>query len=116
MGVFFATCVCVLAVFGIIRQLPHSRFERSFGAAGQGQVEGESKKNVKLGGRRSHLGHVVSNEGVRPSKEMVAVIEKMKAPRTVKEVERLLGTASYYRRFIESFGEIAEAGREMDLK
>ena len=54
------------------------------------------------------LGHIVSNQGVEVDPEKVAAVSKMKTPRTIKELRAILGLVSFYRRFIQDFGKIAE--------
>jgi hypothetical protein len=47
-----------------------------------------------------YLGHVVSKDGLKPSTEKVEALQKMKAPRDVKELRVLLGLVNYYSKFI----------------
>ena len=54
-----------------------------------------------------YLGHVVSSEIVRPDPEEVRAIRDYPQPRSVAEVRRFLGLASYHRRFINLFADIA---------
>jgi len=53
------------------------------------------------------LGVVISPKGVEMQKEMVEGVLNWPAPRNVKEVQKFLGLANYYRRFIKGFARIA---------
>ena len=55
----------------------------------------------------SYLGHIISTEGIRPQPDKVEAIAKMEKPKTVREVLQFLGLASYYRRYIEGYANIA---------
>jgi len=53
------------------------------------------------------LGVVISPKGVEMQKEKVEGVLSWPVPRNVKEVQKFLGLANYYRRFIENFARIA---------
>jgi len=53
------------------------------------------------------LGVVIDPKGVEMQKEKVKGVLSWLAPRNVKEVQRFLGLANYYRRFIKNFARIA---------
>jgi len=53
------------------------------------------------------LGVVIGPKGVEMQKEKVEGILSWLAPRNVKEVQKFLGLANYYRRFIKNFARIA---------
>jgi len=53
------------------------------------------------------LGVVISPKGVEMQKKKVEGVLSWPAPRNVKEVQKFLGLANYYRRFIENFARIA---------
>ena len=54
------------------------------------------------------LGHVVSKEGVQCDPEKVECVQNWKVPECVTEVRSFLGLASYYRRFIPQYAQIAD--------
>jgi len=53
------------------------------------------------------LGVVIGPKGVEIQKEKVEGVLNWPAPRNIKEVQKFLGLANYYRRFIKSFARIA---------
>ena len=55
-----------------------------------------------------YLGHVVSGDGVAPDPEKIRTIREFPQPTNLSELRRFLGMASYYRRFIFEFAEIAQ--------
>ncbi len=55
----------------------------------------------------TYLGHVVSEEGVHTEASKVKAVQDFPAPKNLKEVQRFLGLASWYHRFISHFSEQA---------
>jgi len=53
------------------------------------------------------LGVVIGPKGMEMQKEKVEGVLNWLAPRNVKEVQKFLGLANYYRRFIKDFARIA---------
>ena len=53
------------------------------------------------------LGFQITNEGLSPDPEKVQAIKEYPAPNDLTELRRFLGMASYYRRFISGFSDIA---------
>ena len=54
-----------------------------------------------------YLGHIVSREGIAADPSKVDVVKSWPTPSTAKEVQRFLGFASYYRKFVRNFSQIA---------
>ncbi len=53
------------------------------------------------------LGHVISANGIATDPDKVKVVEEWPRPRNLHEVRSFLGLASYYRRFVAQFAEVA---------
>ena len=54
------------------------------------------------------LGHVLTPQGLKTSWHHVQAVRDFKVPSSVREVRQFLGLASYYRRFVPAFAEIAK--------
>jgi len=54
-----------------------------------------------------YVGHQVSRDGVAPDPDKVACISDWPIPKTPEEVQKFLGFAGYYRKFVKNFATIA---------
>ena len=78
-------------------------------------LEAISKAGLKLKLSKYHfaqssvdfLGFAISDSGLAPDFKKVEAISRYPPPRDLKVLRRFLGMASYYRRFISGFSEIA---------
>ncbi|KAM3873593.1 retrovirus-related Pol polyprotein from transposon 412 [Diretmus argenteus] len=55
----------------------------------------------------SYLGHVISSKGVSTDPTKIEAVAKWQRPHHVSELRSFLGFASYYRRFVEGFAQLA---------
>uniref|UniRef100_A0A4W5R815 Gypsy retrotransposon integrase-like protein 1 n=1 Tax=Hucho hucho TaxID=62062 RepID=A0A4W5R815_9TELE len=55
----------------------------------------------------SFLGYRISTSGLEMESDCIAAVRNWPTPTTVKKVQRFLGFANYYRRFILGFGQVA---------
>ena len=55
----------------------------------------------------SILGYRFSTSGMEMESDSISAVHNWPTPTTVKEVQRFLGFANYYRRFIRGFGQVA---------
>ena len=55
----------------------------------------------------SYLGHFVTSEGIQPDPEKTSQVIGYPAPTDINEARSFLGLASYYRRFVPEFAQIA---------
>ena len=54
-----------------------------------------------------YLGHILTPDGLKPNDDQLLAVKGYPPPQNVKELQRFLGLASYYRRFIKQFAKIA---------
>ena len=63
---------------------------------------------MKLGVKElPFLGQIVGIEGIKPDPEKLKAIKDLPVPSTVHQLRRFLGMASYYRKFVKNFSDVA---------
>lgn len=70
-------------------------------------VKGEKSEFHR--GRVSFLGFILSSEDIQMDEGKVPAVLKWPLPKSVKDLQRFLGLANYYRRFILNFSQVAAA-------
>lgn len=53
------------------------------------------------------LGHVITEEGIKPNPAKVEAILKLDIPKTQKQIKSFLGITGYYRKFIRDYAKVA---------
>ena len=74
------------------------------------------KAKLKLSPKKCHLlkstvtylGHVINNGEIRPDPEKTKLIDTYPVPKNIKEVRSFVSLASYYRKFVRNFAQIAK--------
>ena len=65
-----------------------------------------SPNRTRIGAARVDLlGHVISQDGVRPNDDKIAALARMPTPRDIKQLRSLLGGLSYYRKFLPNMAK-----------
>ena len=62
------------------------------------------------------LGVIIGEDGVRMEKEKVQEVVEWPVPKSMKDVQKFLELANYYRRFVKNFAKIARPLHEMTRK
>ena len=57
--------------------------------------------------RVRYLGYIFSSEGMLPDPSKISAVRDWPQPTDVSKLRQFLGLASYYRKFVNKFGEIA---------
>ena len=83
------------------------RLESVFKKLQQHGLKIESSKCQFFQDHVSYLGYVVSDEGVATDPEKTQAVREWLIPTTVRDVRSFLGFASYYRRFVPKFAQVA---------
>ena len=55
-----------------------------------------------------YLGHIVTQDGIKPDPTLTKAVSNFPQPKTIKDVQSFLGLSGYYRRFIKDYAKIAE--------
>ncbi|KAI4905625.1 hypothetical protein NFI96_023833 [Prochilodus magdalenae] len=85
-------------------------YQTTLAATGRLQKEGLKAKLGKCAFFRqevSYLGHVISSKGVSTDPAKIEAVAEWQRPGNVSELHSFLGFASYYRRFVEGFSQLA---------
>lgn len=56
----------------------------------------------------AYLGHIVSQEGVKPNPSKIKAVKEYPIPKTQKEIKTYLGLLGYYRKFIPNFAKLTK--------
>ena len=63
-----------------------------------------------------YLGHIISGEGVRTDPAKISCVANWPIPRNKTDLQRFLGFASYYRRFVRSIAQLASPPHALTQK
>lgn len=53
-----------------------------------------------------YLGHVLTEDGIKPDPSKIEAVKNYPVPKDVKQIQSFIGFAGYYRRFIKDFSKI----------
>ena len=56
----------------------------------------------------AYLGHVITQDGVKPDPRKIEAVKKFPRPKTRRNIKQFLGLIGYYRRFIPQFAKMAK--------
>lgn len=85
-----------------------SRLREVFSRIRQAGLKLKPQKCQLLQERIAFLGHEVSADGIRTDPAKVKAVKEWPVPRDAKSLRSFLGFATYYKRFINGFAELAD--------
>uniref|UniRef100_A0A6V7KDU1 RNA-directed DNA polymerase n=1 Tax=Bracon brevicornis TaxID=1563983 RepID=A0A6V7KDU1_9HYME len=56
----------------------------------------------------NYLGHIISEDGLKPDPKKIIAVHKFPQPKKPKNIREFLGLTGYYRRFVKNFSKIAK--------
>lgn len=70
------------------------------------KIQMDKSEFLKL--ETAYLGHIISNEGIKPNPDKIKAIQSYPIPKTPKEIKQFLGLIGYYRKFIPDFARVTK--------
>ena len=93
-----------------------SRLQRVFDRFREARLKLKPSKCKLFQRQIRFLGHIVSVDGVSPDSEKVDAVRNWPVPRNLYEVRAFVALASYYRRHIKGFADLARPLHELTQK
>ena len=109
-GLRFETCLIYLddiIVYGKTFEEELKRLEEVFVRFRSSGLKLKPSKCVLFQKRVTNLGHIVSESGIATDPGKIERVCEWPVPENVTEIKSFLGLASYYRRFIPNFAQVA---------
>ena len=97
-----------IIIFGKTLEEEINRLREELQRLRQGNLKLKPKKYVLFQRKVLYLGHVVFSDGIATDPKKVCVIELWGTPTCVRDLRSFHGLASYYRRFVKGFCDIAQ--------
>jgi hypothetical protein len=97
-----------LVVFSKTAQEHASRLESVLQRFDKANLQLHPAKCVFAQPKVNYLGYVLSDKGVSASADKVKAVKEYPAPKNAKDVRAFLGLASFYRRLVPRFAEVAK--------
>lgn len=115
----WATCLVSLddiIVFGRTFHEHLSRLDEVLTKLHQANLKVRPAKCNLFSAQVQYLGHIISTRGVEADPAKVEAVRQWPAPKSQTEVKSFVGLASYYRRFVKGFAEIARPLHQLTEK
>ena len=110
-GMLYSTCLAYLDDIIVFGRTFDEHLERLDMALKRLEAANLKLKPSKCGfGKKSasFLGHIISDKGISTDPEKLKRIQEWPRPRNQNEVRSFLGYATYYRKFIKGFANVAD--------
>lgn len=89
------------------------KFNKLAGRLRQANLRLQPDKCEFLRREVNYLGHIISEEGVKPDPKKIIAVQEFPTPQNAKNIKQFLGLAGYYRKFIPEFSKTAKPLTEL---
>ena len=93
-----------------------SRLGKVLHRLGEANLQLHPGKCVFAKSQVQYLGYILSENGISASPEKVKAVRQYPTPKCVRDVRAFLGLASFYRRLVPNFAEIAKPLSQLTRK
>lgn len=110
-GLIGKTCFVYLddiVIYGESIEEHNSKLQKLFQRLSDLRLKLQPDKCEYLKPELQYLGHIITEDGVRPNPEKLKAVKEFPRPKHVKNIKQFLGLAGYYRRFIKDFSKKAK--------
>lgn len=97
-----------IVVYGSSLQDHNMKLKEVFDRLSQHNLKLQPDKCEFLKKEVMYLGHLITQNGVKPDPKKIEAIQNYPIPKTPKDIKAFLGLAGYYRRFIENFSKLSQ--------
>jgi len=97
-----------IMVFSASLQEHITDLERVFKKLAEANFKLQLDKTEFLRKEVEYLGHVVTQQGIKPNPGKIEAIKRFEIPKTRKQIKSFLGLLGYYRKFIRDFAAITK--------
>ena len=92
-----------LLIWGTTEEEHDARLEKVLQRAQQRNLKlNKDKSQIKLK-EIKYIGHILSEDGIKPDPKKVTAVTEMKPPTTKEELQRFLGMTTYLSKFISNY-------------
>lgn len=97
-----------IVIFGDTLEVHNKRLKEVFERISQFNLKIQPDKCEFLRKEVMYLGHLITENGVKPDPKKVTAVLNYPTPKTPKDIKGFLGLSGYYRRFIKNFSSLTQ--------
>lgn len=105
------SCLCYMddiVIFSSSLQEHISNLKQVFLRLKSANLKVQLDKSEFLHKELAFLGHIISEDGIKPNPEKIKSVKNFPLPKTEKQIKSFLGLLGYYRKFIRNFADITK--------